>query len=438
LRHELPGSEEDSSAGTCVKLIISKFHDQLLGFIEKLPGCTILVAPPMYLTHPVWYRDGLPEILTRFSASLSKAQGIRLLPSFATPDFETDGIHLTSYSGLEYIIHLFDSVKTIMTTDESSDCDERFTKTLESSRLLEDRMMALKQDHCRLNHSVEYRAALDAELHDFHENVGNEDFLIISGSLKMPVPGLSGPEWQKHVIEIIQVYFRELIGRPAEVKFVQNLTGRGKDSIVRYQVKLLPASESKAIRLKFGFYFAGGTDSRPPLCKDSDVTIRNRVTHNTRVQIAILQVIAKRYRDSNSGSKATVISYEPRPMLRITPPSTASDKRSKSFGFGDAVQKFPTNFSKKELDHILPKIAKTEFGCLKSIFISLSDDIKLPRRDAPATDDDDPMDVTIIPRLGSDRSSAASGSVESSRSGSRLRHKRSRTPSGSSSKSARR
>lgn len=296
--------------------------------------------------------------------------------------------------------------------------------------------MALEQDHRRLNRSVEYRAAVDAELHDFHENMGNEDFLLISGSLQTPPPGLSGPEWQKSAIEIIQVYFNELIGRPAQIKFVQNLTGRTKDAIIRYQVKLSSSSESKEIRSKFGFYFAKGSDTRPPLFKEGDVTIRNRVTHDTRVRIAILQVLAKRYRDSNAGSKASVVSYDPRPMLKITPPESSSDKRTKSYGFVDAVKKFPTNFSEKELGHILPKISRQQFGNLKSVFICLSDDLKRPARgQAEEAPEGAELDVTIVP--ASDDSSGPSRD-SGSRPGGRHGQKRGPSPSGSTSKNARR
>lgn len=293
--------------------------------------------------------------------------------------------------------------------------------------------MALEQDHRRLNRSVEYRAAVDAELHDFHENVGNEDFLIITGNLPKPASGLSGPEWQRKAIEIVQVFFKELIGRQADVKYIQNLTGRAKDAPVRYQVKLATASESKEIRSKFGFFFSGGKDSRPSLFLDSDVTIRNRVTHNTRVRIAILQVIAKRYKDSNAGSKASVVSYEPRPMLKITPPEAASDKRTKSYDFVEAVQKFPTNFSAKELGHILPKISKHQFGNLRSVFICLSDDLKHKAR-APESSEAGEGTTTTGVAASQDSSSAPLDSRRSSGN----RNKRGPSPSGSQNKSARR
>jgi hypothetical protein len=434
----LVDSDENSSAGKRVEPVIKEFRRQLISLHEKLPGCQVLVAPPMYRTHPVWYRDGLPEVLTRFSSCLTQSRHLRLLPSFATPEFEADGTHLTSYSGLEYLIHLFDSVSSALSS-EDSDCDERNLRSQESSRLLEDRMMALEQDHRRLNRSVEYRAAVDAELHDFHKNVGNEDFLILSGIFSLPPSGLSGPEWQKRAIDIVQSYLQILIGHPADVKYVQNLTGRSKDSIARFQVKLASATESKEIRSKFGYFFSGGNDSRPPLFKKGDVTIRNKVTHDTRVRIAILQVIAKRYKDSNAGSKASVVSYEARPMLKITPPESASDKRPKSYGFVEAVKKFPTNFSSKELDHILPKIGKRQFGSLKSVFICLSDDLKFKPR-VQASDESstimsqDSESVSSVSVSGSGSGSVAgsgSGSGSGRSSGHCSGHKHGHSPSGS-------
>jgi len=100
----LTDSDEDSSAGKRVEPVIVEFRDLLTSFAQKLSGCSVLVAPPMYRTHPVWYRDGLPEVLTKFSSCMSICGGkLRLLPSFATPEYEADGVHLTSYSGLEFI-----------------------------------------------------------------------------------------------------------------------------------------------------------------------------------------------------------------------------------------------------------------------------------------------------------------------------------------------
>lgn len=60
------------------------------------------VCPPMFRTTPEWYSDGLPEVLQSFSTMLSttRPSNLFLLPSFATPAFDPDGVHLTQYSGV--------------------------------------------------------------------------------------------------------------------------------------------------------------------------------------------------------------------------------------------------------------------------------------------------------------------------------------------------
>lgn len=90
----------------------------------------------------------------------------------------------------------------------------------------------------------------------------------------------------------------------------------------------------------------------------------------------------------------------------------------------------------------MPKIGKHQFGNLKSVFICLSDDLRRPVR--ASEDDDDQMDVTVVPSSGAatdseHRSSGSRSETEHRSSGSRSgnRQKRGPSPSGSRSKSAR-
>ena len=163
-----------------------KIEPALTGFLERLatgcgasPDVQFLVCPPMYRMTPVWYRDGLPEILQRFSTVMKdRPSNCLLLPSFPTPSFEEDGIHLTAYSGSEFVLHLFDSAKAILSKAQLS-VDSKQEAADESARVLEDRVMVLEQDHRRLNAKVELKAAVDAELFDFEENARCEDFIMI-------------------------------------------------------------------------------------------------------------------------------------------------------------------------------------------------------------------------------------------------------------------
>ena len=108
------------------------------------------------------------------------------------------------------------------------------------------------------------------------------------------------------------------------------------------------------IRKKFGSFFLGGKDGRPEALKPFN--IKNRVTAETRTRIDVLKLLAQRYRAANPEGRAQVITFDPRPLIKITPPSSASDRRIKTFTYVEAIQKLPCNFSTAETTPILRRI----------------------------------------------------------------------------------
>ena len=106
----------------------------------------------MYRTTPLWYLDGMSEILMKFSSVMNpeRPKNFLLLNSYPNPDLEADGIHLTPYSGYGYVLHLFDDtcdlIKSLRRTPE-----EFVISHSESIRSLEDRVVVLEKDHQRLN-----------------------------------------------------------------------------------------------------------------------------------------------------------------------------------------------------------------------------------------------------------------------------------------------
>ena len=123
----------------------------------------VLVAPPMYRVRPYWYNVGLPEILVEFSSVMSsnRPPNLRLLESFPTPEFQADGVHLTAYSGLRFVVHLFDSAKVLA---EAPAVAPDLAQTNESVRVVADRVGVLEQDHARLAAALSFKTAVDAEL----------------------------------------------------------------------------------------------------------------------------------------------------------------------------------------------------------------------------------------------------------------------------------
>ena len=313
-------------------------------FASLRPDLSLVVSPPMYRKSPLWYRDGQPEVMTKFSEIFKSRSGnILLSNSFATPELEGDGIHLTSYSGLEFVLHLFDSAQTVLSA-QAMTVEETCVASTESTRLLEDRMVALEQDHRRLNSSVESKSAEDAELFDFQQNIRYEDFFTISGLAKQP-SGLSPKEWQSKVKPEVQEVLKTLMGREYPIVVVLNSTSKRKDAPATYHVQLEKVEDSKEIRLKFGSFFLGsGGNKRPDALKH--ISIQNRVTP-----------------------------AKPRPVLKITPPEGVADRRVQTYNYIEAIRSLPTNFTKEEADDIVRRVSPRLHGKLGQRFFVISDDM---------------------------------------------------------------
>ena len=377
----LTRSEGSSTVTLRVEPVLIDFLAKVEAFCSERPELRCLVCPPMYRSEPLWYRDSLPQILTKFSEVFSRRpDAVLLMPSFPTPVLEDDGVHLTAYSGLEFVLHLFDSACAVIKT-QSFDLESKSAVTSEATRVIEDRLMAVEQDHQRLNRFVEYKTAVYAEMADYNENVRYENWFVILGLRKLD-PDLEKKEWQRLAKIDVNEVLNTLMGKEYPIVVVQNITSKGKDAICRYQVLMTSIADSKEIRDTFGDFFTGGKgDTRPEALKK--LSIRNRITPATQVRIAIMKLQAKRYMASNPEGKAAVIGYEPRPVIKIFPPPDASDQRIRTFNYIEAVKNLPTNFPKSEIDPILEKINSKLRGQLRSLFVVISDDM-LPQRSVRA------------------------------------------------------
>ena len=381
-----------SAVSQRVEPILQDVHFELVAACEENPDRQYFVSPPMYRTSPVWYREGLPEVLTLFSQTLGsdRPANLHVLPSFATPEFETDGVHLTIYSALQFILHLFDSAQEMLEALGSS-TPQVLSRGSEATRVLEDRVMVLEQDHRRLNRVLENKIALDSELADFRANERTEDCFVVAG-LPAISSDLSGKDWQDQALHDVQGVISILMGREMPILYVKNSTKRYKDAEVTYTVKMQELSDAKAIRRKYGSFFIGiregSRDKRPEGL--TSISIKNFVTPETNTRISILKLLAQKYRLANKGSRVKVIGYEPRPVIKITPAASASDRRVMQYHYVEAVTKLPIKLSSAEVEPILRRINPNLLGKIRSVFVILSDDsfkklIKPLRQQQPDT-----------------------------------------------------
>ena len=369
----LTSSEAGSSVSLRVEGPLDRFLTKLTTHVASKPEVRFFLCPPMYRSSPLWYRDGLSEIMVKFNSSIqsipNRPANLFLMPSFAKIKLEADGIHLNPYSGLEYIHHLFDAAEELLTSAELP-VEARVEAMTQSSRALVDRVVVLEQDHSRLVNCFDYQSASSAELFDFEENVRNESFIMVQG-LRI-LPKLDPKEWQQRACQDVEGVLTAM-GFDHRVKFILNSTGRGKDSKTLYKAQLGSKEVSRAIRDKFSSYFAGGKDARPAAL--ASISIRNCVTPGTLARIAVLQLLAKRYKESNPGSRTQVVAYESRPLLKLTPPPDASDRRQMTFSYMEAIMKLPTSFTAEEIDALMRRVSPRLHSNLRSTLYILTEDM---------------------------------------------------------------
>ena len=121
---------------------------------------------------PIWYRDGLAEIMLKFAEVFTseKPPNLYLLPSFASPVLESDGVHLTPYSGIQFVLSLFDSAQDIL-RNLKKPVTSLIPAQQESIRSLEDRVSVIEQDHKRLNQTFISKSVVSSESADYAENI---------------------------------------------------------------------------------------------------------------------------------------------------------------------------------------------------------------------------------------------------------------------------
>ena len=144
----LTSSEEaGSSVNFRVDPVLRSVCETVTAAATEKSSVFFILAPPMYRRSPLWYRDGLPEVMTKFSEIFQeRPPNMLMMSSFATPEFEADGVHLTAYSGLEFVLHLFDSSVSLLESLSKPEA-EAIADNQETSRVLADRVMSLEQDH---------------------------------------------------------------------------------------------------------------------------------------------------------------------------------------------------------------------------------------------------------------------------------------------------
>ena len=86
----LSSSSGSDSAAHRVEPVLLEVLEKLTEFSTLRPDILLFICPPIYRLAPIWYREGLPEILQKFSDVMkARPDNSFLMPSFPTPQFQS-------------------------------------------------------------------------------------------------------------------------------------------------------------------------------------------------------------------------------------------------------------------------------------------------------------------------------------------------------------
>ena len=306
--------------------------------------------------------------------SADRPPNLHVLPSFLSQDLLPDGVHLTPVSGLHYVLHIFDQTEAALSLS-TQNSDSKLVHVQEAVRQHDDRLVFLETRHDRLSCSHDVKVAADAEFRDWMINKSEEDCLTILG-----LPRLKGDftprDWQvaakKQVSELIDYVLNlNKIGLHYKVLYVGN-PNRHRTGVPALNVKMNSVETSSRIRELYSGFFSPNNPLKLP-SRLKSVSVRNKVTHDTRIRISILQELGSNYKSSNPGSVVKVKGHVSRPLLFLQPPS-GSDSRSQTFNFIEAVTTLPPVLSDESLGKIFGKVGGRHKGGLRAHFVILNDD----------------------------------------------------------------
>ena len=342
------------------------------------PDLQLTIAPPLFRPRPSWYHQNMSWVATQFSSCFSsdRPSNMHLLSSHINQELGPDGVLLTPVAGLHYILHLFDqSVSTLGAVSTST--KDQLAGVRESNRSHDDRLAYLEHDNSRLRRQVNIKIATDAEFSDWMINRSEENWCTINGLPRLS-SDLNGRDWQIAAKKQVEDFFRQVlkankVNVPFDVLYVGNPVRYRTSGPTVYNVQFSSVEASRRLRdIYSGFFRQVNPIKKIPIIKG--VSVRNKITLNSKIRIAIMRQLGEKYVESNQGASFKVQGFISRPNLMLFPPSGATDSRVRSFNFVEAVTNLRSHLSDSALTQIFMVAGGHCRGQLRQLFVILSDD----------------------------------------------------------------
>ena len=277
-------------------------------------------------------------------------------------------------SGLHYVLHLFDSADSVLTASAIGG-DAQLSLVRESVRQHDDRMAYLENRHNRLLDVTNLKAAVDAEFNDWVTNRSEEDWFTISGLKRLTQ--IASSEWQDAVRHQVTKVVKAVLNsnqvcHDFEVVHVVNPFRHQTTGPTTYNVRMNSVAASKLVRDLFSGFFRHNRPVKLP-AELKGLSLRNKVTKETKIRIEILRQLGEVYQAANPGSSYRVRGFESRPLLVTFPPQN-SNSRQRTYTFIQAATTMGCRFSDEHLAQIYRVVGNSSQGLLRTLFIVLNDD----------------------------------------------------------------
>jgi len=363
----------------------------LFSYAQANVTTRVVVVPPLPRSVPDWfsaYLPGLGSLLVSEVLGLSSPQVTCLSPFIAPASFfESDGIHLNSAAGIEFIKYIIAGV------DERFpviDCRSVATDSIPSSistsgpemRMLATAIRDLKNVTQKFQDDVLSRRELDnlvfarlKEDRDFELNKARENRFTVSG-LRLrgdqapPRDSVQRKEFFRDILQkLVDTACPDLDPKP-EVKdvYVNMRQGAGAPFL---EGRMDSVASSSAFRI------AAAKLAKEESGDFKGLFIANAVTLTTRVRIEILRALGSVL--TTDSQQAFVKGFSSRPVLCVKtkdleelpgegqPPSDPG----RNYTFCEAIEKWGRRLSQSGLVKAYRKARPAFIGCLEQYFVVL-------------------------------------------------------------------
>jgi hypothetical protein len=326
----------------------------------RLPDSKFCIVMPLKRPAVTWFEEKkalVDEEIKLGVAGLTSFNVTRLnCICTSLQQFDKDGIHLTSDSGvifLEAILKSAGEVFEAIEIPEEENAESPDLKGLVS--ILKTRFEADNMMFARLREEV-----------DSNANKSREDRVVVTGiTCKDPLPKENRQKIEKLKSLVAEIF--EAIKPGFEGKILYASQGRNDQTFPVVEVKLDKIEYAVAIRKAFADKRKKGKMSG---CLER-VFLTNSINIGTRVRIEILKAVAKKI--SNDKEFAFVASFISRPVMHIRQKNEKNEKPSRSYTFIDAVKQFGALLKKEDLLDAYAKAGRAFAGQLEQNFVVLKE-----------------------------------------------------------------